>query len=122
MDVFIGCDLIRIERLRKITENKKHLQKIFHEKEIEECLAKHHPLPSFAARFAAKEAFFKALGTGFNQDRISLSDVWIEKEEKGRPYLCFSPELKERFSIKSAQVSLSHDGEYAMATVSLTKT
>jgi holo-[acyl-carrier protein] synthase len=75
--------------------------------------------PSSAAGFwAAKEAFGKALGTGIGKD-CSFLDIEIKKTKKGKPF--FSKETLKKFDLKNADLSISHDGNFAIAAVILEK-
>ena len=118
----IGCDLVCLKRFATSVAKEAFVVKVFHAAEIDACRKKADPVASFAARYAAKEAFVKALGTGLYTQGVGPTDVWVEQHENGRPYLKFSPrvaQLLERENLKGADVSLSHHGEYAMATVLL---
>lgn len=109
----IGIDIIEVERIKKIAEkNPSFLQRIFTPQEISYCLKKRNKYQHLAARFAAKEAFFKALGR-----RISWKDVELFNFPSGKPQL--EIKSKERFSFIEAHVSISHLSEYAVATVIL---
>jgi holo-[acyl-carrier protein] synthase len=84
--VAVGVDLTEISRIRDA--HRRHgdafLDKVFTKEEQALCLAKPDPYPSLAARFAAKEAVSKALGTGFG-DRLSLRGVSVLTDEQGAP-------------------------------------
>ena len=120
----IGTDIVCISRFAKSLTTANFIQKIFHPKEIEYCdqkTLKARPA-SYAARFAAKEAFAKALGTGLYVQGIAPSQIWVENEPSGRPVLCFSDSLTKLLNDKgflSVELSLSHHEEYAVATVIL---
>ncbi|MBM3381836.1 MAG: holo-[acyl-carrier-protein] synthase [Betaproteobacteria bacterium] len=119
--VRIGTDLVAVQRIEKAIARESFLKKVFHPREIEQCSTKTHPSASYAARFAAKEAFFKALGTGLYTQGMGPQDVWIENAENGRPKLCISPEasalLRTLGSNVVTDVSLAHDAQMAIATV-----
>ena len=121
--VRIGTDLVSVERIAKSIERDSFLKKVFHPNEIEQCKKKAHPASSFAARFAAKEAFFKALGTGLYTEGMGPLDAWIENEENGRPKLILSQAAKDQLQrlggCSGIDVSLSHDAHMAIATVVL---
>ncbi|MGY3804551.1 holo-ACP synthase [Pigmentibacter ruber] len=120
----IGTDIVSVTRFAKSLATGNFIEKIFHLKEIEYCDQKalSGRIASYAARFAAKEAFSKAVGTGLFVQGISPRQIWIENESSGRPVLCFS-ESVSKFLIEKgfsfADVSLSHHEEYAIATVIL---
>ncbi len=113
MVIGIGIDIIDVERVQKLAEkNPRFLERIFTHKEIDYCLQKKNKAQHLAARFAVKEAFFKAIGK-----RISWQDVELFNLPSGKPQL--EVKSKERFSIKDAHVSISHLKEYAVAMVVL---
>ena len=123
MKILCGTDLVEIERFRKILGNNESgfINKCFTENEQEYCRTKaggKRAAESFAARFAAKEACGKALGTGIMSEGIGLTDIEVLTDGKGAPYL----ELKGRAKAKadelgvfSISVSLTHDGGMAAA-------
>ena len=122
LKIFIGNDLVHLPRFEKSLAVGNFISKIFHAHEIEYCEKKVDKLSSYAARFAAKEAFSKALGTGLYAEGVAPSDVWIENLESGKPQLFFSQKLQEILNTKGItgwDVSLSHHGEYALAHVIL---
>jgi len=120
--VGIGTDLARIARFRKFLEpDNKVLERIFSEDERAYALTKKDPAPHLAARFAAKEAFLKALGTGL-RDGLSWQQVLILRDELGCPSLQLSGRAAEMLAernVRSTHLSYSHDGDYAVATVVL---
>lgn len=121
MIVGIGTDLAKIDRFRKFLEPENTvLIRIFTAAEREYSLSKRDPAPHLAARFAAKEAFLKALGTGL-RGGLSWQQIEVVRNELGCPSL----DLKEtaaqqlRARAAAAHLSYSHDGQYAVATVVL---
>lgn len=115
----VGVDLVHLPRLRAVIERwqDRFLRRVFTEAEIAYCLARRDPVPHFGARFAAKEAALKALGTG-----LTLGVRWRELEvrrERGRPPVLVlsgrTRELVRRRGGDRMLVTLSHDGEYALA-------
>ncbi|PID29709.1 MAG: ACP synthase [Candidatus Cloacimonadota bacterium] len=119
-----GCDLIEVERIRKAMErNPGFKQKIFTGKEINYCEQRKSGYQSYAARFAAKEAFFKAIGTGI-RDKLKFTDAEILNNENGKPVMNITGHSKEILTennITKVHVSLSHLKSTAMATVILEK-
>lgn len=109
----IGIDIIEIERVREAIEKygERFLNKIFTEKEIRYC-RKHKAVrfPELAVRFAAKEAYSKAIGTGF--DGLGWKEIEIGNDSRGKPLIY----LKGKLSRK-AHLSLSHSRDYAVASV-----
>lgn len=120
--VAIGTDLARIERFRKfIAPDNKFLARVYSLEERDYSLAKHDPAAHLAARFAAKEAFLKALGTGLRAG-LTWQQVVVVRDELGCPSLKISgraAELMTERGAKTAFLSYSHDGDYAVATVVL---
>lgn len=120
MQVYCGVDMIEIKRMKKAIE--KHgrsiLEKVFTPDEISYCEnRKSMKFQSYAARFSAKEAVSKALGTGISSG-ISFRDIEITVTETGKPQVVFHGRAKEIFGrIKgvSADISLTHTQDYACA-------
>ncbi len=100
MKVRVGCDIVDINRIRKL--DTKTLQKIFHPTEL-----KNKKPESLAGIFAAKESCKKV----FNE--LDWLDITITKEKSGKPAI----RLNTDKTIESHDVSISHDGKYAFATV-----
>ncbi len=117
----IGTDIIEVDRLLKSIENKHFLEKVFSENEILYCESKVNKAQHYAARFAAKEAFSKAFGTGFRGE-IAFSEIEIVNDELGKPsiktYGNTSKLILQR-NIKTIHVTLSHVKEMAVAVVVL---
>jgi holo-[acyl-carrier protein] synthase len=119
----IGIDNIEVERVEKQLEKNGFKEKIFTAGEIEYCQARKNYAESFAARFAAKEAFFKAIGTGW-RGGLSFDEVEIINDELGRPEIKLWGKAKEFASKKgldNIQVSLTHLKHYAGAVVIIEK-
>lgn len=121
MNIRVGTDVVEIERMKRLIQKDSFLNKVFSREEIEYCQQKPKPEASFAARFAAKEAFFKALGTGLYAQGMGPQDVWITNDANGRPKLNFSEAAAQIMAQISTHwqtdVSLTHDGPVAVATV-----
>ena len=123
MEILCGTDLVEVERFRKILEKNESsfINKCFTGKEQEICMAKaggKRAAESFAARFAAKEACGKALGTGIMSEGISLTDIEVVNDPKGAPHLVLTGRAKEKadeLGVFSVSVSLTHDGGMAAA-------
>jgi len=120
-----GNDLVHIPRFEKSLSVGNFIQKVFHPNEIAYCESKPKGrTASYAARFAAKEAFAKALGTGLYANGVSPKEIWIENETNGRPFINITDNIKKilaSLEIEDYDVSLSHHEEYAIATVILFK-
>ncbi len=122
MVVGVGTDLMETERLQASIDRygERFLQRIYTDDEIAYCLRKQkHSAESFAARFAAKEAGAKALGTGIARG-VGWKDLEVRRETGGRPTLHLSgraAELARAMGVRSVQLSLTHSRELAMAVV-----
>lgn len=118
----IGTDLARISRFRKfLAPGNRVVERIFTADERHYALQMKDPAPHLAARFAAKEAFLKALGTGL-RDGLSWQQVCVVRDELGCPSLRLSGRAAELLAARGAcraHLSYSHDGDYAVATVIL---
>ncbi len=121
----IGIDLVRIDRIRAIAERwqARFLDRLYTEAERRYCMKKAAPYASFAGRFAAKEAMLKALGTGWSEG-ISWHDIQVLNDRRGRPRATVSGRVRalmRRAGVTDIHLSLSHDTDYAIAEVVLTK-
>ncbi len=116
----IGTDIVKIERIKNsITKFKSKFQdKIFTKEEWNYCWNKKNPYPSLAARFAAKEAVLKALGTG--KGIIKWVDVEVINNANGKPSINLTgkaAEVARAQYISNFNLSLSHCSDYAVAFV-----
>lgn len=112
----LGNDIVSIERIRKSLNQhrERFLSKLFTPSEQAYCLKNRDPVPSFAARFAAKEAIAKALGCGFGKD-LSWLDLEILNNPEGKPSVLCSAQLNAKFNSPLLLLSMSHCKEYASA-------
>jgi len=112
----IGIDLIKTSRMERFIERfgEKGLQKFLCETEI--SLIKN--FKTAAGFWAVKEAFSKALGTGIGAV-CSFHDVRVYKDERGAPHLAIASSLVARYKITQTALSITHDGEYAIAVVTI---
>lgn len=113
----IGIDIIEIDRIRSAIKHHHDtfLNRIFTKREISYCKNKRSfRFPELAARFAAKEAYSKALGTGMTG--IKWKDIEILNSSAGKPHIYINNKLD-----KNAMVSLSHSKKYATAVVLIWK-
>jgi holo-[acyl-carrier protein] synthase len=115
----IGIDLIKICRMNRFIERfgDKALQKFLNQNEI--SLIKNHK--TAAGFWAAKEACSKALGVGIGAE-CAFHDIVISKTSKGAPKLALSDKVLKKFNIKDTSLSITHDGDYAVAVVALSTT
>lgn len=113
----IGVDMVEIDRIARVMERHgdRFVQRVFTEAEIEYC-AKKTGAESFAARFAAKEAVFKAVGTGLREG-MRWHDVAVLNNPLGKPELCLSGTTARMLSGKRVHLSISHSGNLAIAMV-----
>ena len=125
MNIFgIGTDIVSVQRLKKSIKNKSFLHRIFNKKEIAKCKQVIRSSNCYAKRFAAKEAFSKALGTGISNG-INFNEIIILNKKSGKPYISLIGEtkktLKKKFKGKRSKVSLSLSDEkkYAVAFVTI---
>ena len=120
----IGIDMIETGRVAaKIAKESGFREKVFSPDEIRYCEAKANKYEHYAARFAAKEAFFKALGTGW-KNGTAFSEVAINHDETGKPEIILLGETFKTISemaIGKISVSLSHLKEIAAAVVIIEK-
>jgi holo-[acyl-carrier protein] synthase len=117
----LGTDLIEIERIQASMERfgERFLERVFTVGEIAYCLRKKQSAESFAARFAAKEAGAKALGTGISRG-VSWKEIEVTREMGERPMLHFNGragELAEAMGVRRTQLTLSHSRKLAIAMV-----
>jgi holo-[acyl-carrier protein] synthase len=122
MIVGMGTDMIEISRIERSLEQfgERFLEKIFTPGEIAYCQRKKkNAAESFAARFAAKEAGAKALGTGISRG-ITWKEIEVRREPSGRPTLHLSGRARERahqIGVARLSLSLTHSRDLAMAVV-----
>lgn len=118
----IGIDLVDVRRMESIIFrwHEKFLKRVFTDKEIRYCNNKKNPAQRFATRYAAKEAFIKALYPK-GEKGINYLDIEIDEKER-RPTINLSGLVKsemDKKNIKNIFVMLSHDGNYGIANVVL---
>jgi holo-[acyl-carrier protein] synthase len=123
MIVGTGIDIAEVPRIREaITRfGDRFLQRIFSTGEIRYCDSKANRVERYAARFAAKEAAMKALGTGWNHG-VRWCDCEVTRLPGGRPIITFhgkAAEIAAKLGVKNAALSLSHTEEQAIAHVIL---
>ena len=103
----LGLDIVEIRRIERLARrNPRFLRRIFTEQEVRYCQTKKNRWQHFAARFAAKEAVWKALG----QEGVPLTDISVRRDLDGRPEVL----LRGRLA-KNIRLSISHSDQYAVA-------
>jgi holo-[acyl-carrier protein] synthase len=116
----IGVDIIDNKRIRKSITNKAFIKRIFTSKEISNSRSQKNKTNYFAKRFAAKESFAKALGTGFRKN-LNFKDVEILNNKLGKPYFLNNKKIDkiifDRFKVKSSNffLSISDEKDYSIA-------
>ena len=121
-----GVDIIKNSRINNSLKIKGFLNRIFTEKEIQQGKKLKNKINFYAKRFAAKEAFIKAIGTGFRSD-INFIDIEIKNYKNGKPYISLSKKLnnflKKKFKTQKYKVflSLSDEKDYSIAFVVIDK-
>lgn len=119
----IGIDLVQISRMREVIARweERFLHRVFTDGEIAYCRARRDPVPHFAARFAAKEAGLKALGTGLRLG-IHWRELEVVRERGQAPTLVLrgrSHEIGQARGGSRMLLALTHDGDYAIAQAML---
>ena len=125
MNIFgIGTDIVNVDRIKISLKKDKFIKRVFNEKEVLKCKELNNSANCFAKRFAAKEAFSKALGTGVSNG-INFNEIVILNKKSGKPYINLTGQtkkiLKKKFKGKKSKVSLSLSDEkkYAVAFVTI---
>ena len=121
MVVGIGIDLVDISRIRRLMERwqERFLERVFTPDEVAYALRRHDPAQHLAARFAAKEATLKALGTGLSMG-VRWREMEVRRARGERPMLALSGRtatLGVARGVRTLHLSLTHDGGFAMAQV-----
>ena len=121
----VGTDIANIKRINKSLKNKEFIKRLFNKDEIKRCNNQFNKANCYAKRFAAKEAFSKAIGTGISKG-INFNEIIVHNSKLGKPYIKLLGGTKKivnkilnkkRISI---YLSLSDDKPFAIATVILT--
>lgn len=123
MIVGTGIDIAEVPRIAESINRfgERFIHRVFTEGEIRYCDGKANRFERYAARFAAKEAAMKALGTGWNNG-VRWRDVEVIREPGGRPTIKFhatAAEVAARLNAKNISLSITHTAEQAMASVIL---
>tara|TARA_B100001057_G_scaffold495418_2_gene594406 strand:- start:1224 stop:1610 length:387 start_codon:yes stop_codon:yes gene_type:complete len=118
--VGIGIDIIQNERIRILARNQKFISRTFTNNEIVNSKKIKNKISYLAKRFAAKEAFAKAIGTGF-RNKLNFKDIEITNNKEGQPFFTKSKKINEiimkRFNIKKYDLflSISDEKDYSIA-------
>ena len=122
----IGVDIVENSRIRKSINNKKFLLRIFTKNEIAQSIKTNSKVAFFSKRFAAKEAFSKALGLGFRKN-LNFKDISIINNKYGKPSIKIKDKLqniiKKQFKTNKVNIllSISDENKYSIAFVILKK-
>ena len=125
MKIFgIGTDIVKVNRISKSIKSKSFVSRLFNKDEISKCGKTINSPNCFAKRFAAKEAFSKALGTGISKG-INFNEIIILNEKNGKPFIRLLNKTKKNVEKKikkkkyKISLSLSDEKNYAVAFVTI---
>ena len=116
----IGIDIIENKRIKNLIKNSKFKKRIYSSKELAQSILSDNKIGYFSKRFAAKEAFVKALGTGF-RNNLNFSDIEVINDKMGKPYYLITKKITKliqmKFKIKrfNCFLSISDEKEYSTA-------
>ena len=116
----IGVDIIQNNRIKNSIKSRKFMDRIYSANEIKFSISSKNKIEYFSKRFAAKEAFAKALGTGFRYD-LNFKDIEIMNDKLGKPYYAKTKKItqiiKKEFKVKNfnCYLSISDEKEYSTA-------
>jgi holo-[acyl-carrier protein] synthase len=118
----VGIDIVEVHRIKKAIDRwgDSFIHRIFTPWEINYCGNKQFPEQSFAARFAAKEAVLKAIGTGYIRG-IKWTSIEVVNNNMGQPTIRIGEHIKKIVGAKTIIVSMSHTHEHAVASAILCK-
>ena len=120
----VGTDIIQVNRLKKSLNKKPFLSRIYSKEEILKCKRSKVNSNCFAKRFAAKEAFSKALGTGISKG-INFNEIVVLNEKSGKPYIKLINSTKKiverklKKKIYKISLSIADEKNYAVAFVTI---
>lgn len=118
----IGTDLVQIRRIARAWERfgQRFEQRIFTSAEVEACRSRPDPAACLALRFAAKEAFSKAMGLGLRSSKLLWRDIEVTHDQRGKPSLKLlgtAARAAERIGLRASHLSLADEGGLAQAFV-----
>lgn len=120
----IGTDIIEVDRIRKhIEAGFGFKEKVFTLKEIDYCESKTNKAQNYAARFSAKEAFLKAVGTGLRHG-LAFTDIEVVNDELGKPEMMLHGKALDhikKIGVTNIQISLTHLRDWVNAIVIIEK-
>ena len=125
MKIFgIGTDIVKISRIKKSIKNSSFISRVYNKKEILKCKNNINKSNCFAKRFAAKEAFAKAIGTGIAKG-IKLNEIVVLNEKNGKPFIKLIANTKRKVEMKlkkkrfKVSLSIADEKNYAVAFVAI---
>ena len=122
----IGVDIVENNRFKKLIKKKRFISRICSPKEINNFKKKNNKILYLSKRFSAKEAFVKALGSGF-RNKLCFNDISILNDKRGKPYFLFNQKIKKILRNKhklikfKAHLSLSDEKKHSISYVILQK-
>ena len=122
----IGVDIVENDRFKKLIKKKKFVDRVCSHKEINNFKKKNNKVSYLSKRFSAKEAFVKALGSGFRNE-LCFNDISILNDKRGKPYFLFNQKIKNILRNKyklikfKAHLSLSDEKKHSISYVILQK-
>ena len=120
----IGTDIVSVNRIKSSLKKKNFIKRIYNKQEVLKCKANISQHNCYAKRFAAKEAFSKALGTGISNG-VNFNEITVLNNKSGKPYINLTGNTKKKikkiFKQKKTKISLSLSDEkdYAVAFVTI---
>ena len=127
MKIFgVGADIVKISRIKKSLKKEAFVKRLFNKEEILKCSKIKNSANCFAKRFAAKEAFSKALGTGISKG-INFNEIVVSNQKNGKPIIKLVNGTKKKVDKKlnkrkfSISISLADEDDYAVAFVTISK-
>ena len=120
----IGTDIVKVSRIKKLVDKKSSTTRLFYKDEISKCNKTKNIYNCFAKRFAAKEAFSKALGTGISKG-IKFNEIAVMNEKNGKPFIKLLHNTKKNVEKKikkkryKISLSLTDEENYAVAFVTI---
>jgi len=111
----IGIDIQDVDRFESYASKPERMERMFTRRELDYISRKGHALETIAGMFCAKEAFFKAIGSGVNISQLLEVEIWHQKS--GAPYYSLSPNIRKQHSLSTARIflSISHTKRTAVA-------
>ena len=120
----VGTDIVKIKRIKDSIKKESFITRIFNDVEISKCNKTIKRYNCYAKRFAAKEAFSKALGTGISKG-INFNEIVVLNEKNGKPFIKLLKKTKEKVEKKlkkknfKISLSLTDEDKYAVAFVTI---